>query len=78
MDTGELDAPDLLPGSEEIFSLYWQLRRAAGSNGMAPNAIGFRDIVAWQELNDVRLTPAEVDWLFEMDSAALAAFAEAT
>lgn len=78
IDTGELDPPELLPGSEEILITYWQLRRAAGSNGMAPNAIRFSEVLAWQALMGVTLTPEEIDWIFEMDAAALSAFAEAS
>jgi hypothetical protein len=74
--TGELDPPAIPAGSDVLISLYWQLRRAAGSNGLSANAIAFSEILAWQKLSGVELTPDEVDVLFEMDAAALAAFAE--
>lgn len=76
MDTGELEPLPIPPGADELFALFWQLRRAAGSNGMAPNAISFSEVGAWQALTGVTLTPAEVDILLSMDNAALAAFSE--
>lgn len=43
---------------------------------MNPIAISYSEILAWQALTGVRLEPVEVDLLFVMDHAALAAFAE--
>ena len=77
IDTGELEPLPVPPGSDEILSVFWSLRRAAGSNGMAPNAVAFSELLAWQTLTGVVLTPLEVDLIFAMDGAALAAFSEA-
>lgn len=78
IDTGELEPPELPPGCEEILDTYWQLRRAAGTNGITLNPIRFSEVLAWQELMGVTFTPDEIEWLFDMDAAALSAFAEAT
>lgn len=74
--TGELDAPPLPAGCEELLGAFWQLRQGAGDNGMTPNAIRPSEVVAWQQLHGVQLMPDEVDLLFAMDSAAMAAFAD--
>lgn len=76
VDTGELDPAPIPPGSDEILSVFWRLRRIAGSNGIAPNSISFSEVKAWQELNRVELTPFEVDLIFLLDEAAIVAFAE--
>jgi hypothetical protein len=52
------------------------LRRSAGSNGMSAAAIRYTEIQAWQALHGVQLNAFEVDLIFVMDHAALAAFAE--
>jgi hypothetical protein len=76
IDTGELEIEEAPPGFSELLHLFWQLRRIAGSNGMAPNAISCAEIYAWQQLTEVSLLPAEVDMIFALDNAAIAAFAE--
>lgn len=43
---------------------------------MSPNAISYSEIIAWQTLSGVQLDPFEVELLFVMDNAALAAFSE--
>ena len=74
--TGELDPPPLPAGGGQILDIYGQLRRSAGSNGMAPNPISLHDLLAWQQLNGVALRPEEIDWLFDLDVAVLACIAE--
>lgn len=75
-DTGELDPLPTPPGCEELLEMFWHLRRRAGENGMSPNPITDVDVLSWQKLRHVELEPMEVDLLFAMDNAALAAFAE--
>lgn len=76
IDTGELDPPPVPSGGDEIITVYLQLRRSAGSNGMGPNAITLHDVLAWQTLYGVALDPIEIDWIFDIDAAVLAALAE--
>lgn len=76
VDTGELDPLPIPPGGDELFTLFWQLRRSAGTNGMSPNAISFSEVKAWQDLAGVTLAPTEIDLLLAMDNAALVAFSE--
>ena len=76
VDTGELVPPPIPPGFEELVDAFWQLRRCAGSNGMTAGSITYSDLLAWQQLYRVELEPLEVDLLFSMDIAALAAHAE--
>lgn len=76
VDTGELEPPPLPPGCSEVYELFWQLRRQAGSNGMTHNAIKFSEILAWQTLTGAVLDACETDLVFAMDNAAIAAFAQ--
>jgi len=46
--------------------------------GMQPGPILPSEIVAWQQLTGVRLSPWEAETLLDMDRAALAASADAT
>ena len=78
IDTGELTPPPLPPGGDEILDIYGQLRRSAGSNGMSLNALSLHDVLAWQTLYGVTLDAEEIDWLFEIDAAVLAAMSEGT
>lgn len=75
-DAAELTAPELPPGGGEIWALFWQLRRSAGSNGMSQNAISFTELLAWQTITGVALAPDEVDLISAMDQAALVAAME--
>ena len=74
--TGELEPRPIPSDCHALLAAFWSMRRSAGSNGMGPNAISYSEILAWQSLTCVQLTPFEVDLLFVMDNAALAAFAE--
>lgn len=76
IDMGELDPPPVPAGLGHVVDAFWQLRRAAGSNGMAPNAIAFTEIECWQRLHGVEFDPMEVELISVMDSAALAAISE--
>ena len=44
---------------------------------MGPSAIGPADLLAWQQLRGLELTPWEVDTLFALDNAAMRASADA-
>lgn len=76
IDTGELTPPPIPPGGEQILDIYGQLRRSAGSGDMAARPVTLHDVQAWQALYGVTLEPTEIDWLFEIDTAVLAAMAE--
>lgn len=43
---------------------------------MAACPVTLHDVQAWQALYGVTLDPVEIDWLFDIDSAVLAALAE--
>lgn len=75
VDTGELTPPPIPAGYEDLLELFWELRRQAGSTGMAHIPIACSHVLAWQSLLRVQLTPDEVDLIFKLDAAALAAFA---
>jgi hypothetical protein len=69
---------ELPPGSpvvEEIpfpaaalWSIFWQLSGARGSNGFGPTGLSFTEIQAWSDLYAVELTPWEVEALKAMDA----------
>lgn len=75
-DTGELDIRPIPSDCDQVLETFWALRRSAGSNGFAANAISFGALADWQRLYGVQLEPMEIDLILAMDSAALAAFAE--
>ena len=56
-----------------MWSVFLDLNSRRGNQGMGVSSIGLADIVAWQTLMDVRLTPWEIDTLLQLDSVALAA-----
>lgn len=72
----ELEQPETPAGYEGMLSLFWLLRRTAGSNGSSYNAISCSELLSWQQLSGVQLLPTEVDLIFLLDAAALMAFAE--
>ena len=48
-----------------------ELHNARSAGGMAAAAISWRDVLAWQEVRRVQLTPWEVDTLMAMDVEAM-------
>jgi hypothetical protein len=72
----ELAAPPIPDGFDELLRAFWQLRDRAGGSGFGPNPITHGAIVDWQSLYRVELMPYEVDLLFDLDNAALAAMEE--
>ena len=75
-DTGELEPRPIPSDCDVLLDAFWSLRRSAGSNGMSANAISYTEIRAWQAIYGITLEPFEVDLIFHMDHAALAAFTE--
>jgi hypothetical protein len=71
-----LDPRPIPSDCDVLLDTFWSLRRSAGSNGMSAAPISYSEITAWQALYGVQLDAFEVDLLFVMDHAALAAFAE--
>lgn len=55
-----------------LYDLFVALN-AARPVGMGPNAIPPSEMLAWQQLHGVRLSPWEAETLLAMDRAALAA-----
>lgn len=41
---------------------------------MGPGPISYRDVLAWQQVSRIALTPWEVDTIMELDRAALDEF----
>jgi hypothetical protein len=75
-NTGELEPRPIPSDCDVLLDTFWALRRSAGSNGMAAAPITEIGVLAWQTLWGITLEPFEVDLIFTMDHAALAAFAE--
>lgn len=61
------------PGGSAIWSVFLDLNSRRGNNGMGPSPIALADVVAWQQLMGVDLTPWEVETILHLDAAALAA-----
>ena len=68
-----MEVPPLPNGCEHLWQSFLQLNASRGSNGMGPAAIGPADLLAWQQLQGIALTPWEVGTLFALDACALKA-----
>lgn len=66
------------PAMRSVWWAFLQLHGARPSGGMGPSAIPPSEILAWQQLNGVELTPFEVDTLLALDAVALRAMAPPT
>lgn len=69
----ELEPPPVPAACQALLAAFWQLRQAAGSNGVGPASITHQSVAAWAGLYGVTFTPWEVETLFVMDAAALEA-----
>lgn len=65
----ELIEPELVPGCEIIWNMYLSLH--AGRDGDKP--LSWRDLHAWQEVQQLGLDTFEIDILMTMDRAAMIA-----
>lgn len=70
----ELDVPPLPAGLGELWHAYLQIRNSCAA-GLGPAVMTQQDVLAWQQLQGVRLLPWEVDTLLAVDLAARAAAA---
>ena len=75
--SGEI-LPELVPmpipgGCAAIWSAFVELNARRGSGAFGPLPISLADVDCWQRLMGVALTPWEIETLFLLDSAAMAA-----
>lgn len=63
--------PPCLEGLWDVFLALSSARAPAGMGGVAP--LSYRDLVAFQDVTGIRLTPWEASALREADLAAMAA-----
>lgn len=63
----ELDLPPLPAAGVAVWEWFKALDAARGSNGWGPNPISWADLVAWQQLAGVQLTPWEAETLRALD-----------
>ena len=75
-NTGDLEPKPIPSDCDQLLETFWALRRSAGSNGLAANAISFGNLRDWQAIYRVQLEPMEIDLILAMDSAALTEFAK--
>lgn len=73
----ELHPPPLPPGCQLVWDTFIELHNARGG-GMGPSPIAWRDVLAWQEVRGVQLTPWEVDTLMALDQVAMKTLNEKT
>ena len=66
----ELIEPELLPGCDSIWQMFLSLNNGRDGEN---KPLSWRDLHAWQQMQDVRLDAFEIDILIAMDRAALAA-----
>ncbi|MFZ6755756.1 phage tail assembly chaperone [Undibacterium sp. Ji50W] len=67
----ELLTPPLPPGCDILWRTFCVLHNSRGG-GMGPAAISPANIVAWQQLYKVQLSPWELDTIERLDNIALA------
>jgi len=67
----EMAEPPIPRGCRTIIEAFSELHSTRSSNGFGPAAISFHDILAWQTVFNVTLSPFELRCIFAMDSAAL-------
>jgi hypothetical protein len=67
------DPPEL---AEHVWSWFWELSDARGSNGFGLNPIAFSDIAAWSAMTGAEPSEWEVRAIREMDRAFLTAHAK--
>lgn len=65
------EEPQVPRGCMGILEVFYELNSTRGSAGMGVSPITFHDIIAWQTVVGVTLTPFELRCIFGMDSAAL-------
>lgn len=78
--TGELpealaNAPECPNGSAQLWADFLELHSMRGSNGFGASRITCRDIVDWQSVRGVRLSPWDVDQVMAMDLMWMSEFA---
>lgn len=59
-----------------LWETYGDLASARGSNGFAPNPIGWNELAAWQQVCGLTLTPWEAETLIHLDRAVRAVLAK--
>ena len=67
----ELDIPPVPRGSSLIIEAFDQLHGTRPSGGFGISPIPLSEIVAWQRVMRVRLTPWEIETILKIDRAAL-------
>lgn len=78
--TGELpellaNAPECPTGAAQTWADFLELHSERGSNGFSLSRITSRDILAWQEVNEVKLSPWDVAQIKALDTMWLNEFA---
>jgi hypothetical protein len=66
----EMEAEELPPVVGSVLDVYLQLS-ATRQASMGPSPINYRDLVAWQQISGVTLTPWEAETILAMDSAVI-------
>ena len=66
----ELDVPILPPGTEGLLQAFYDLH-ASRPVGMGPSAIPLSEVLAWQQVMNIALTPWEIETLMCIDRAVL-------
>ena len=71
----ELILPPIPPGLDVIWDIFLQLNHMR-SSGMGPSAISAVDLLAYQQLHGIELTPWELDCISALDQVALKSAAD--
>lgn len=66
-------APSLPHGTGMLWADFLRLHHTRGSNGMAPNRIGFRELEAFESVSEIKFEAWEIDAILGADAAYFAA-----
>lgn len=69
--------PELPAGCVSVWNVFCELSTRRGSSGFGPSPIGWADLQGWQAVYGARLSPWEVERIFEIDALWMKSTAEA-
>lgn len=78
--TGEIPAELMLPeiprGCVGLWNTFIELHNSRANTGMGPTGISFSDLLAWQQLTGVTLSPWELETILRIDQVAVASLSQ--
>lgn len=72
----ELELPPLAAALRDLWETYLEIAAARDGGGFGMAAIGWKDLAAWQQVTQCRLSPWEAETLVKIDRAVRAVLAK--